>query len=177
MREKLQPAIDDLSPFTDVLRPNAVDRIHLTLHFLGNVPPADVDALANRLASSTRELPRFDVSAEGVGAFPSFSRPQVLWAGITGDALPNLIALQTTTGSELKGLGIAVEDRQFHPHLTVARVRRPIRGPARKPFRDWQERWRGAHFGTIPVDRTTLFRSELGGGPPRYSVIAKFELQ
>jgi 2'-5' RNA ligase len=72
---------------------------------------------------------------------------------------------------------MVLEDRQFHPHLTLARVRRPIRGPARKPFRDWQQRWGGADFGTIPVDTATLFRSELGGGPPRYSVLANFELQ
>ncbi len=153
-----------------------MDRIHLTLHFLGQLPVARIDAVKAVLSPIAAGRRRFALDAQGVGAFPNFSRAQVIWAGIAGAALPLLMSLQAETAAALKGAGVEIEDR-FHPHLTVARVRRPMRGPLRQALKEWQQRWTEVRFGTLPVERVILFRSELGAGPPRYSTIATFELQ
>jgi RNA 2',3'-cyclic 3'-phosphodiesterase len=176
VRAALQPAIDALEPMKDAVRVNAVNRIHLTLHFLGQIPVAEIAGLQAQLSEAAAGAGHFELLAQGVGAFPNFSRPQVLWSGIAEPGLPALMSLQAALGTVIRDRGLTLEDR-FHPHLTLARVRRPIRGPARKPFRDWQQRWADAKFGTIPVRNITLFRSEMGVGPPRYSTIATFELQ
>ena len=153
-----------------------MDRIHLTLHFLGQLPVARIDAVKAALAPLAAGRPRFALEAQGVGAFPNFSRAQVIWAGIAGADLPLLMSLQAETAKVLTAAGVETEDR-FHPHLTLARVRRPMRGALRHALKAWQERWTDVGFGTLPVERVILFRSELGAGPPRYSTIASFELQ
>jgi 2'-5' RNA ligase len=103
-------------------------------------------------------------------------RAQVLWAGIGGADLAQLTGLQVGVSEVLRTAGIALEDR-FHPHLTLARVRRPIRGPSRKLLADWHSRWREASFGEIDVTDVRLIRSQLGSGPARYTTVATFSLQ
>ena len=165
-----------MEPLREWIRLNAVERIHLTLHFLGHLPVDTVAALQVDLAPVIRKHRRFRLEAKGVGAFPSIGRAQVIWAGITGADLPQLTRLQADLSPVLRQAGVVIEDR-FHPHLTFGRVRRPIRGPSRKLVTEWQARWRDTSFGALDVDDVALMRSQLGAGPPRYTTVARFSLQ
>jgi 2'-5' RNA ligase len=176
VRLTLKGPLDALQPLSEWIRINPVERMHLTLHFLGHLPVGEVEQLPARLEPIVAAHPRFWLMAQGVGAFPNLGRAQVLWAGIVGTELPGLIAMQAELRKALAGAGLASEDR-FHPHLTLARVRRPIRGPGRKLLQDWYARWREAHLGTLPVDSVRVMRSELGAGPPRYTALATFALK
>jgi 2'-5' RNA ligase len=120
--------------------------------------------------------PRFRLDAQGVGAFPGVGRPRVVWAGIAGADLPRLIALQAELGAGLRSAGVNVEDR-FSAHLTLARARRPLRAAERAALRDWSTKWSSAAFGDLPVEQVRLMRSQLGGGPARYTTLATFDLQ
>jgi len=177
VREALTGPLDGLQPLREAIRTNAVDRMHLTLHFLGHQPRPVVDLLQETLAAVVARHPRFRLTAEGVGAFPAISRPRVLWAGIIGGDLPRLHALQSELGGALRNAGVAVEGERFHPHLTLGRVRRPLRAPERALLREWSLRWSESAFGQVPVDHIRLMRSQLGGGPPRYTTLATFDLQ
>ena len=176
VREPLIGPLTALEPLRDVIRINAIERIHLTLHFLGHHPRSDVESLQPALAPVVGRHQRFHLTAEGVGAFPDIRRPRVLWAGITGADLPKLIALQTDMGDALRTAGLTLEDR-FHPHLTLARVPRPLKAPERELLRDWSSNWGRAVFGDIPVEHVRLMRSQLGGGPARYTTLTTFDLQ
>lgn len=176
VRAQLQAPIDGLAPLRDWVRANAVERIHLTLHFLGHHPVHEVNRLIPELARVASQHRRLQLSAQSVGAFPNLGRAQVLWAGIAGSDVPELVALQAEVGEVLRAAGIVSEDR-FHPHLTLARVRRPIRGAGRKLLTEWHARWREAAFGQFAVGELRLMRSQLGAGPPRYSTVATFSLQ
>jgi 2'-5' RNA ligase len=178
VRGALQPAIDDLGTLQSSLGLNAVERIHLTLHFLGHLPVPDIERLTPRVARAVAQHHRMRLSVHGVGAFPSFGRPQVLWAGVAGDDLTGLTGLQRALGQALASAGIPLEQKEpFHPHLTLARVRRPIRGAGRKRLADWKAHWQDVEFGKLPVRDVRLMRSQLGAGPPRYSVLQTFSLQ
>jgi 2'-5' RNA ligase len=176
VREALTGPLTALEPLRDVVRINAIERIHLTLHFLGHLPRADVEQLQPALAPVVGRHQRFRLTAEGVGAFPDIRRPRVLWAGIAGADLPKLIALQTEMGDALRTAGLTLEDR-FHPHLTLARVPRPLKAPERELLRDWSKEWARAVFGDIHVEHARLMRSQLGGGPARYTTLTTFDLQ
>ena len=176
VREALTGPIGSLEPLREVVRINAVERMHLTLHFLGHLPRTDVEQLPVALAPVVGLHPRYRLAAEGVGAFPGIGRPRVLWAGITGADLPKLIALQADMGDALQKTGVAIEDR-FHPHLTLARVARPPKATERKLLREWAARWARTAFGEIPVEHIRLMRSQLGGGPAKYTTVATFDLQ
>jgi 2'-5' RNA ligase len=176
VREGLAGPLSALEPIRDAIRINAVDRIHLTLHFLGHLPRSDVEQLPSALALVVARHQRFRLGAEGVGAFPDIRRPRVLWAGVAGADLARLVALQAELGDVLRKSGIVLEDR-FHPHLTLARVVRPPKAPDRRALRDWSTNWARASFGDIPVEHVRLMRSQLGSGPARYTTLATFDLQ
>lgn len=175
VREGLTGPLNALQALHEAVRINPVERMHLTLHFLGHLPRSDVEQLEAALAPTVLRHQRFRLAAEGVGAFPDIRRPRVVWAGIDGE-VPKLIALQTDLGEALRQAGVAVEDR-FHAHLTLGRVRRPLKAQERTMLSDWSTRWARAAFGDIPVDQIRLMRSQLGGGPPKYTTLATFDLQ
>jgi RNA 2',3'-cyclic 3'-phosphodiesterase len=176
VRAALVGPLTALQPLSEAIRINPVERMHLTLHFLGHLPRPDVEHLQLALAPVALRHRRFRLAAQGVGTFPGIGRPRVLWAGLAGADLPRLIALQAELGDALRSAGVTVEDR-FHAHLTLARVRRPLRAHERAELRNWSARWDAAPLGDVPVDQVRLMRSQLGAGPPRYTTLATFDLQ
>jgi 2'-5' RNA ligase len=177
VREALTGPLEALLPLHESIRINPTDRMHLTLHFLGHLPRPVVELLPPALAPVVVRHHRFRLTAQGVGAFPALARPRVLWAAISGADLPRLNALQAELGDALRTAGLTVEGNRFHPHLTLGRVRRPLKAPERAGLRDWSVRWGSAGFGEVPVNTVRLMRSQLGGGPPRYTTLTTFDLQ
>jgi len=93
---------------------------HLTLQFLGN--RADVDAVAGALGLLAVDAGT--VQLGGFGAFPSERRGRILWLGVAGGG-PFLAHLATAVGALLGPLDHPSEDREYHPHLTLARCKTP----------------------------------------------------
>jgi 2'-5' RNA ligase len=177
VRHALSGPLEALQPFHESIRMNPTERMHLTLHFLGHLPRPVVEQLQRALAAVVVRHHCFRLTAQGVGAFPAIARPRVLWASITGAELPRLNALRGELGDALRTESLTVDGERFHPHLTLGRVRRPLKPPERAGLRDWSTRWGSASFGDVPVDQVRLMRSQLGGGPPRYTTLATFDLQ
>jgi RNA 2',3'-cyclic 3'-phosphodiesterase len=96
------------------------------------------------------------------GAFPSASRPRVLWLGVDGGEA--LLEVHRALAEALAGAGLPVEERAFRPHLTLARVRRAE--ISRERYREVV-----AHLETLPevgpsrAVALVLYESRLGGGP------------
>ncbi len=177
VRHALTEPLEALRQLDESIRINPPERMHLTLHFLGHLPRPVVERLQPALAAVVRRHQHFRLAAQGVSAFPTIGRPRVLWAGITGDDLRQLTVLQAELGDALRTDGVTVEGERFHPHLTLGRVRRPLKAPERAVLRDWSTRWGSAAFGDVPIDQVRLMRSQLGGGPPRYTTLTTFDLQ
>jgi len=177
VRAALTGPLEALKPLHESIRTNPVERMHLTLHFLGHLPRPRVEQLQPALAAIVLRHHRFRTTAQGVGAFPAITRPRVLWAGMAGAELPRLNPLHAELGEALRTGGVRVEGERFHPHLTLGRVRRPLKAPERDVLRDWSVRWGAASFGEVPVDQVRLMRSQLGGGPPRHTTLTTFDLQ
>jgi 2'-5' RNA ligase len=177
VREALTAPLAALQSLQESIRINPTERMHLTLHFLGHLPRQVVEQLPPPLAAVIVGHHRFGLVAQGVGAFPTIARPRVLWADITGAELPRLTALQAELGNALRTAGVTLEGERFRPHLTLGRVRRPLKPAERPVLRDWSSRWGTVPFGDVPVAQVRLMRSQLGGGPPRYTTLATFDLQ
>lgn len=93
---------------------------HLTLQFLGN--RVDVDAVAGALGSLAADPGT--VQLGGFGAFPSERRGRVLWLGVATGG-PFLAQLVAAVGARLGPLDHRPEDREYNPHLTLARCKVP----------------------------------------------------
>ncbi len=137
--------------------------MHLTLRFVGEVPPAKVEEMKGRLGAL--RFRRFSCSVRGVGVFPNESYVRVVWAGCdSGGALE---ALAKDVDAALKGFG---GDERFSAHLTIARVKRKI-DPL--PF---LQKHKDEEFGSFDVDSFELIESVLGGPQgPQYRTIAEFK--
>lgn len=96
-------------------RPVAAAKIHLTLAFLGDVPPER--AAAASTAAAGVEIAAFRATFDRLG---TFARAGVAWAGLSRPSAP-LEALAATLGAQLRAAGFDLEDRAFAAHVTLAR--------------------------------------------------------
>lgn len=122
-------------------------QIHLTLKFLGNVPVDSLENLKHAIASVSASATPLTLSIDGLGAFPDLKRPRVLWAGVGGE-LTSLRGLQKSLDLKTRAW-CAPEERAFHPHLTLARIKlfdsrnaaaltQSIQKHAIQRFRNWR---------------------------------------
>lgn len=146
--------------------------LHITLRFLGEIRPDGIPALAEALAGVAAASPPFSLDAAGGGAFPGPRNPRVLWVGFR-EPLELVGKLQQNMENALSGAGFPREDRPFHPHITVGRVR-GVLPPA------WGERFvqalAGRSFGVVTVSSFRLFESRLSPGGAIYTVVREFPL-
>jgi len=96
--------------------------IHLTLKFLGNIHPDQVDDIAAVTAQTVRNEAPLTLRAARLGAFPSQRNPRVIWVGVAGE-VKRLTHIQTRLENDLVPLGFAREQRGFRAHLTLGRVK------------------------------------------------------
>ena len=96
--------------------------IHLTLKFLGNIHPAQVDEIAETAAREVENEPPLTLRPSGLGAFPIRRKPRVIWIGMEGE-VQRLTEIQSRVENALEPLGFVREKRPFRPHLTIGRVK------------------------------------------------------
>ena len=96
------------------------DNIHITVRFLGNISPSQVDEIYDAMRKV--DFSPFEIEIKGVGVFPNIRRINVIWAGIKkgADELANIF---NQLEPRLQKIGFKKETRGFSPHLTIARVR------------------------------------------------------
>jgi 2'-5' RNA ligase len=146
--------------------------LHVTLKFLGEQPDDVVPNLTDALRTAASRHRELDVATTEWGAFPNFRRPRVVWVGMTGE--PQLRALASDIDETFAALGIPAESRPFKAHLTLGRAKGEMRPADTRAFAEAAARPRASRgFAVRTVD---LMRSELGGGGPRYSVLAAVPL-
>lgn len=97
------------------------DAIHLTIKFLGEIDGSKIDQIGWELKRAASGLSPFTLSTEGVGGFPNLRHPRVVWVGIKENS--ELAELQKNIDERLNSLGFEKEDRPFHPHLTLCRIK------------------------------------------------------
>jgi RNA 2',3'-cyclic 3'-phosphodiesterase len=152
----MPPAVTDLlvglNPHLPGVRWLQPAQIHLTLSFLGNVPPIAADTLREKLAA-IRFTPFF-MPVQGVGTFPAKGKPNVIWAGV-GGGHPQLFHVYKKVQEAALGAGLQPELRAWHPHITFARCR-DVSAETVRPFLK-----ENADFdaGMIRVESFTLYSS------------------
>ena len=177
VKASLTAAMDALAPVGEVVRTSPPDGIHLTLHFLGHLEPPRVDEVHRAVEPVIVAYARFAVDVQGLGAFPSMTRPRIVWAGISGTGRGRLLELQAETGKALQVASFELEARAYAPHLTLGRVRRPPNAAERIALQRWQAEAAAEVAGRLPVEAVSLMRSELGFRPPRYTTLRVYPLQ
>jgi 2'-5' RNA ligase len=137
----------------------SIENMHLTLKFLGDVSPPNVEMLSQMLRAETDLFNCFDLRLNGLGSFPSLKRPRVIYVGIQAPAV--LESLQRGIESASRRLGYESEERGFSPHLTIGRVKPNVTATEQQTIRRALEATKIDSLGTARVDSIQLFKSDL----------------
>lgn len=137
----------------------AVDNIHLTLKFLGETSTSNVPMLQSMLQSVAAGQAPFAINVGELGAFPSMTRPRVIWIGV--QAPQELFNLQRRIEAETEHLGYPREQRAFSPHLTLGRISRNASPAEVRQIGEALAAHRIGGLGAMQVESVTLYRSEL----------------
>ncbi len=143
------------------------EHLHITLKFLGEVSSNMIDDLINRLEGINHG--KFNITLSGLGGFPDLSRPRVIFIDVIRSE--RLITLHRKIENALHGL-FPREDRPFHPHLTIARIKQFIH--LDRSTIEKMENIIGEY--KIWVDKFKLKKSVLTSGGPIYEDLKIFTL-
>ena len=135
------------------------ENMHLTLKFLGDVSPSNVEVLTQILRAEADSSRCFEIHVGGLGSFPSLRRPRVIYIGVQSPA--GLETLHHGVESASRRLGYESEERAFSPHLTIGRVRQDVSASDGQKIRQALENIHIDSLGTARVDSVHLFKSDL----------------
>jgi 2'-5' RNA ligase len=163
-----------LSPAVPAFRWTKPDQMHLTLAFLGDVADDRLKPLGAAVLDAASPFAPLTLGVATLGAFPSASRPRVLWAGLEGPGLEALHDLQRAVAAAARAAGAPPADGRFTPHLTLGRLR-PDRGrpPDLRPLLDRHAAWSA---GTFAADEVRVVASALAPQGPSYTLLARAPL-
>ena len=140
--------------------------LHLTLKFLGEIRPDQVQEIDRVLRAAAAGMPAFALTLAGLGVFPNLREPRILWAGVQSG---ELYTLQDRVERGLVPLGFSPEKRGYHPHLTLASG--GISGLTPKILAA------GERFHRVEqVSMFELMESVVHEGGRRYRVLAEYPL-
>lgn len=173
IKKNLSRFIQKLERFQPNIRWTKHPAMHVTLKFIGEIPERktdDIQAVLNDISLRHKEFP---LKLAGTGTFPRGSRfPRILWVGIEDSQA--LSSIQKDIETILAGLSIPLEQRKFHPHLTLGRVKSHQNiAPVLKELSDHTT----TCFGTMIVERITFFRSTLKPMGAEYGVLSEIQLK
>jgi 2'-5' RNA ligase len=123
------------------------------------------------LAAALRDRDAFEFQLGGAGSFPKPGRARVVWIGPAVGG-PDLVGLASAVTRGLRPHGYEPDRKEFHPHLTLARLKVPDNvaevlaaigsEPVGEPF---------------TVGEVVLYQSQLSSQGPTYTVLERFPLR
>jgi len=165
--EPIRNALLDLMEGVAGARWQSEDQLHLTLRFVGEVDrhvASDVHAALGGIHHR-----RFEVAVSGLGMFDRRGVPETLWAGVT--PTEPVHALHNKVDQAVARVGLAPERRAYHPHITLARLKRGC-----GPVHDFLARSGGAASAPFTVEAFGLYESRLTPDGALYSEVERYRL-
>lgn len=155
-----------------IARWERVEKLHLTLKFLGEIETARVADLDRAAAQSATCAFPFFLSIEKTGTFPPRGIPRVLWLDVQDDS-KGLSVLHQSLEEACASEGFPREPRSFHPHLTIARLH-----VSDSTARELGRHHCASHFtsNAFHVTELLVVRSELQRGGSRYTTLSRHPL-
>jgi 2'-5' RNA ligase len=142
-------------------------QMHVTVKFLGDITKETAAALAQVLEPLARE-PAPGPSSLRLDAFPSVEKAKIVVAVLDdpGGAMGRLAARIEEAAAKY---GVAVSDREFLPHVTLARLK------VSYDVRRWLRPDLAPGADACSFVGLTLFESKLSDSGSTYTPIARFE--
>ena len=145
--------------------------LHLTLKFIGEIPFDTVDQIADMLTEPLGSIDSFSLSTTQFGFFPNSKRARVFYLDL--EKSETLNRCFNTIEQNLESLGIEKENRRFHPHITLARIKNTNLSDDEITILSNQK----IQKLTTDVHEIILMQSELSPSGARYTPVQRFSLR
>jgi 2'-5' RNA ligase len=165
----LYGALNELNNFKKDLKVVNTENYHITMKFMGDVKPDTADKLIESFKKIDPGVSSVPFELKGMGCFPDFSRPSVIWGGIVCDMKP-LLEVQRIIEYWSSTFGFDRGKRRFTPHLTLARVKR--NSVIESALKDFIANNRETFFTGSLFSECALYESFLHQSGPEYKKLA-----
>lgn len=173
IKDRLSSFLQELHKVSRDIKWVKKEGMHLTLKFLGEVEEKRIPEIESSLKDISRKFSPFVIRFRGTGTFPPGRKnPRVVWVGIEENKA--FVAMQARMEEEMEKWGFAKEKREFHPHLTLGRIKTHSYLGGIFPL---LEKNRESDFGEMEVNKITFFQSLLKPTGAEYSVISEFDFK
>ncbi len=153
------------------------ENYHITLKFLGETSQGVYENFLAPLERLSRNLPSFETGFEEIGFFPLIGFPKVMWLSL--DFPENVFDFQRKMESFFERFGYRREQREFVPHMTLARFSK-LKPSQVREMRELVSSFMEKNLQEIrirfSIDRLVLYRSDLSPQGPTYTPVKIFSL-
>ena len=151
-----------------------LDKIHLTLAFLGEQPDELRDKLTQLIQAATSGVASFEVTPAYIDGFPNIHHPQVLWVGVKGD-IDKVLLIRERVKDGLANLHLPVDERRFIPHITIAKAKNGLKIDQKLEVE--MEKLMAMPFEPIKISSIKLFESVPQEGFHKHNTLAEVKLE
>ncbi|WP_024822948.1 RNA 2',3'-cyclic phosphodiesterase [Aminobacterium mobile] len=173
-RKKIASVLSLLKKEYPNLKWVAPSGLHVTLKFCGELQEDQLQLFSSSLKKSLAQAVTkpFQIRLGSIGGFPSLRSPRVLWVGVSEGA-PVLEELKNIVETSGFSAGLEKEERPFHPHLTLARIRYGKGVP-----QELEERLKKIDFSGLrwEAHQMILMQSQLRPEGPFYTPLETYSL-
>ncbi len=145
---------------------------HLTLAFLGDWPEERLPRLGAALREAVASHRPFVITPGMLGAFPTRQRARVLFLHLDGDDQLRDLAADVRRAVDAAWPDGPQDHKVFRPHLTVARIKRPLAGAEHTVLTTIDL----GGFPSFEVGRVALMASDLRPDGARHTVVESLQL-
>lgn len=142
------------------------DNFHLTLKFIGEIQEDFKSQIIEVLRTIPNLFKTFNFTVKGLGVFPNPHKASVIWMGIEKHG--PLIKLNEYIEQNLANRGLPKSDKKFSAHLTMARIKQPVRN---SDIKSLIKRFEHKHMLDVYVDKVIFYQSILSAKGPKYHEI------
>lgn len=174
VKKKLGRLIADFSKKETGVKWMPAENLHVTMKFFGDIEEdllmGDISNAIEKVTVNTLPI-RIDCS--GIGVFPNWKYPRVIWAGFIGDVEP-VLDLSGALEKALAGFPVKKDERAFRLHLTIGRAKEiKSSGLLMTLINELGP----INFGSVNIDHLTLYKSVLTKEGSVYTSLRRFEFQ
>lgn len=151
----------------------ALEKIHLTLAFIGEQPDDFKDKLIDVIKKAVFQISPFEITPAYIDGFPTLHTSHVLWIGVKGD-IDKLFIIAERIKDELSYLNLPVDERRFTPHISVAKLNSGF--AVDRNLEEDLEKIASDSFQPVKVSSIKLFESIPDGSLHKHNTLAEIKL-
>ena len=140
--------------------------LHITLEFLGEVNRLELSKILQAIEKTSLEVKPFDIKLDKIVLGPDSAQAKMFWVTVCVD--DQIMKLKNLINENLKFYDFDLEEREFKPHITLARARgNQLKGKQTNII------LQNMKFKTESIE---VMHSQLHLGGAKYKIVESFKL-